>query len=98
MNHDNTERINITNRGTHSGHPSGGRSLGHRKGMAIGSINVNSLLLHIDEVRQLIKEKGFHILAIYETKLDETIPDSLLDVKGCARNRRWGYCLCPKFY
>ena len=55
--------------------------------MAIGSINVNSLLLHIDEVRQLIKDKGFHILAINETKLDETIADSLLGVEGYALHR-----------
>ena len=55
--------------------------------MAIGSINVNSLLLHIDEVRQLIKDKAFHILAINETKLDETIADSLLGVKGYALHR-----------
>ena len=55
--------------------------------MAIGSINVNSLLVHIDEVRQLIKDKGLHILAINETKLDETIADSLLGVEGYALHR-----------
>ena len=56
--------------------------------MVIGSINVNSLLLHIDEVRELIKDKGFHILAINETKLDRTITDSLLGVDGYALHRR----------
>ena len=55
--------------------------------MVIGSINVNSLLLHIDEVRELIKDKGFHIL-VNETKLDSTISDSLLDVDGYALLRR----------
>ena len=60
----------------------------HRKGMVIGSINVNSLLLHIDEVGELIKDKGFHILAINETKLDSTITDSLLGVDGYALHRR----------
>ena len=48
--------------------------------MVIGSINVNSLLLHIDEVRELITDKGFHILSINETKLDSTIADNLLGV------------------
>ena len=46
--------------------------------MVIGSINVNSLLLHIDDVRELIKDKGFHILPVNETKLDSTIANSLL--------------------
>ena len=49
------------------------RPLGHRKGLVIGSLNINSLLLHIDEVRCFIKEKVFHILALNETKLDDTI-------------------------
>ena len=56
--------------------------------MLIGSINFNSLLLHIDEVRELIKEKGFHILAINETKLNSTIVDNLLGVDGYALHRR----------
>ena len=45
------------------------RPLGHRKGLAIGSLNSNSLLPHIDELRCFIKEKEFYILALYETKL-----------------------------
>ena len=32
--------------------------------MAIASLNVNSLLLHIDEIRTLVKDLGIHILAI----------------------------------
>ena len=56
--------------------------------MVIGSINVNSLLLHIDEVRELIKDKGFHILAVNETKLDSTIADSLLGVDGYAMHKQ----------
>ena len=58
-----------------------GHALGHRRGIAIGSIKVNSLLLHIDEVRRLNKDKGFHILAINETKLDDTTADDLLGVE-----------------
>eukprot|EP00794_Sanderia_malayensis_P003840 gene3840-4379_t len=63
-------------------------ALGNRKGMVIGSINVNSLLLHVDEVRELIISKRFHILATNETKLDSTIADSLLGVEGYALHRR----------
>ena len=55
---------------------------------AIGSIKVNSLLLNIDEVRRLIKNKGFHILAINETKLDDTIADDLLGIEGCDLHRK----------
>ena len=56
--------------------------------MVIGSININSLLLHIDEVRDLVKDKGFHMLAINETKVDSTIADNLLSVDGYALHRR----------
>ncbi len=70
------------------GPASGGGTFGHRKRMVIGSLNVNSLLLHIDEVRKLIKDKGFHILAIDETKLDSKIADSLLGVDGYALHRQ----------
>ena len=55
--------------------------------MFIGSINVNSLLLHIDEVRELLKENGFQILAINETKLDSTIADNLLGIYWYALHR-----------
>ena len=41
-------------------------TLGHRKGMTIAFLNVNSLLLHIDEIRMLVNELGIHILALQE--------------------------------
>ena len=48
--------------------------------MPIASLNVNSLLLHIDEIRMLINELGIHILALNETKLDKSIDDSLVGI------------------
>ena len=45
-------------------------SLGFRKGMVIASLNVNSLPLHKDELSAFINDKGVHILALNETKLD----------------------------
>ena len=57
-------------------------TLGHRKGMVIASLNVNSLLLHVDEIRMLVKELGIHILALNETKLDKSIDDSLVNIEG----------------
>ena len=50
--------------------------------MVIASLNVNSLLLHIDEIRLLVKELGIHILALNETKLDKNIDDSLINIDG----------------
>ena len=63
--------------------------------MTIATLNVNSLLLHITEIRMLIKELGIHILAINETKLDSTIDNNLVNIDGytikrCDRNRNGG--------
>ena len=71
------------------------RPLGHRKGLAIGSLSINSLLPHIDELRCFIKEKGCHILALHDTKLDNTIADNLPTIEGFTlyrndRNRHGG--------
>ena len=44
--------------------------IGYKKGMAVGSLNVNSLRSHLDEVQLLINNLGIHILALNETKLD----------------------------
>eukprot|EP00794_Sanderia_malayensis_P005200 gene5201-5855_t len=69
--------------------------LGHRKGVVVATLNVNSLLHHIDEIRLIIKDLGIHILAINETKLDGSIADDLVGVQGysikrCDRNRNGG--------
>ena len=66
--------------------PAGGSScatrLGNRKGIVVASLNVNSLMLHIDEIRLLIKELGIHILAINETKIDKNVHDDLVSIDG----------------
>ena len=72
----------------------GGTVLGHRKGMTIALLNINSLLLHRDEIRMLLNELGIHILALNETKIDETI-DCLVNIEGytikrCDRSRNGG--------
>ena len=61
----------------------------------VASLNVNSLLLHIDEIHSSMEELGIHILAINETKLDGHIADELVDIDGfsikrCDRNRIGG--------
>ena len=73
----------------------GATGLGNRKGTVVASLNVNSLMLHIDEIRLLIKKLGIHILAISETKIDENVYDDLVSIDGyaikrCDRNRFGG--------
>ena len=70
-------------------------TLGCKKGMTIASLNVNSLPLHIDEIRMLVNELGIHIIALNETKLDKSIGDSLVGIEGytlkrCDRDRHGG--------
>jgi exonuclease III len=42
----------------------------------IASLNINSLLKHIDEIRVLLTEYTFDILAINESKIDNSISDN----------------------
>ena len=60
----------------------GVQQLGFRKGLAIVSLNVNSLLLHIDEIKNLVKEKSIHVLTLSKTKLDDKIALDLLQSDG----------------
>ena len=52
------------------------------KGLKIASLNVNSLLKHIDEIRVLLEKYTFDILAINESKIDNSIPDNEIHVIG----------------
>ena len=69
--------------------------------MVLGSLNINSLMLHVDEIHAALKERGIHFLALNETKLDDTCSDALLNIEGYKfgrldRNRNEGgaafYC------
>ena len=80
---------------SHNSSESQGLGLGHKKDTVIASFNVNSPLLHIDEIRTLVMDVGIHILAINETKLDENIHDDIVSIEGytirrCDRNRHGG--------
>ena len=57
--------------------------LGTKKGMVIASVNMNSLLPHVDEIDYLLKNKGIDLIALYETKIDEKLPDNLFKINGC---------------
>ena len=62
--------------------------LGVKKGVVIASISVNSLLLHFDEIKCLVKKKDIHILALNEAKLDKDIYDRVLEIEGYSFERR----------
>ena len=53
----------------------------------IAPLNVNGLQLHLDEIKCLVNEKGIHILAVNETKLDSKITDDLLQIEGYTLHR-----------
>ena len=51
-------------------------------------INVNGLVKHIDKIKLLLIEKNIHILAINETKLDETIEDNIISIDKYKLHRK----------
>ena len=56
--------------------------MAYRKGMAIASLNGNGLLLHIDEIHNIINDLGIQSLAINETKLFGRIADNMVSISG----------------
>lgn len=65
----------------------GVQRLSYRNRMVIASLNVSSLVLHLNEIKCLIQEQGIHILAINKTKLDSRITEYLIAI-------RWIFCVC----
>ena len=58
------------------------RSVANLKGFKIASMNVNSLLKHIDEIRHVSLSAPFDIFAINESKIDELISDNEISIPG----------------
>ena len=63
--------------------------------MKVASLNVNSLLKHIDEIRIMLSNHVFDILVINESKIDPSIPDSEINIPSYKsirkdRNRNGG--------
>jgi exonuclease III len=54
----------------------------------MASLNINSLLTHIDELRVFLSNNKLDVLAINETKLDDSIPDVELYIYGYDLIRR----------
>ena len=47
------------------------------KGLKIASLNVNGIRGHHDELKHLLANTGFHVLALNEAKVDNDIPEQL---------------------
>ena len=51
------------------------------------SLNVNGLRSHLDEINVSVKSMGIDILALNETKLDQSIEQQLFDISGYKQSR-----------
>ena len=71
------------------------------KGLVMASLNINSLLAHIDDFRVFMNESDIDIISINETKLDSTINDNEVYIPGYEiirkdrkiNGRHGGWCL-----
>ena len=63
-------------------------SLPANHGFKIASLNVNSLIKHIDELRIFLADNPVDVLAINESKLDDSIKNCELYISGCEIIRR----------
>ena len=52
------------------------------RGLVMASLNINSLLAHIDELRVYMNTSKIDVLTINETKLDSTIENSEIYLPG----------------
>ena len=52
------------------------------KGLKITSLNVNSIIKHIDELQVLLENSPIDILAINESKIDDTASDNEIHING----------------
>ena len=52
------------------------------KGLKLVSLNIASLLKHLDELRIFVEEEKTHIIGINETRLDNMVDDSDIEIDG----------------
>ena len=60
----------------------------HKKGLFIAALNINGLRRHLDEISSFINEKGIHVLALNETKLDNSYSKQLTNIVGYQQERK----------
>ena len=71
------------------------------RGLVIASLNINSLLSHIDELRVFMSSSKVDILQINESKLDSTVHDDEVYIPGFEivrkdrkiNEREWRWCM-----
>ena len=63
-------------------------SIPKSRGLKIAALNVASLPKHLDELTVLMQSAPFDILALNETRLDNTIPNSEMGIEGYDLLRR----------
>ena len=50
--------------------------------MVIATSNINGLTAKVDELKEIVYEKGIHIMGINETKNPPSLPDNIISVDG----------------
>ena len=63
----------------------------YHRGMVMASLNINSLIAHIDELRVYININKIDIMCINETKLDSSVKDHEVCLPGYEIIRRDRY-------
>ena len=63
------------------------QSIQNVRGFKIGLLNIASLCKHFDELCIVMENQPFDILAINETRLDKSIPNSLIHLPGYSLSR-----------
>ena len=58
------------------------------RGLKIGMLNINGLLSHIDQLRFLMTDIQFDILAINESKIDNSCSNGLVSIPGYSLVRK----------
>ena len=52
------------------------------RGLKIASLNINSLLRHVDELRLMLSDSEIDVFAINESKIDNSVKDSEISIPG----------------
>ena len=58
------------------------------RGLKIASLNINSLLRHVDELRLMLSDSEIDVFDINESKIDNTVKDSEISIPGYNMIRR----------
>ena len=58
------------------------------RGFKIASLNINSLLRHVDELRLMLTNSKIDVFAVNESKIDSSITDNEISIPGYNMIRR----------